>query len=316
MSSLIAGLRSSILREIARAPLTTIGIKEYLKSGNLYLLDSSLPHAIEARVERTEQIFGLLASDFSRFSLAAFESFYRSRESGDQSLNYYAWRLLESYYAGFFAAHALMRSLGGGVSYLANEDFRALDTLADVYGIELSEHPPGSWCYEVVQSGADWKLILRTASPGSGVHDAFWRTFSSFLNSKAEDAVSEGLPDSSEFLARVVQLTDAISFGGAGTASWLSKIRNALNYQHDFEVWFPTRRSLNLEFRPRIESEGSDQAFRIDLSKSKDTLALFENVNSKIVHALWDVAELYSKISRKSGHFGARYSRFNSILRS
>lgn len=308
-----AGLRSIIIRDLARSRMEYGGLNAYSRLADIVPVENPATGLIEFRIQDEARFQAFLAGDFERFTLAAVESFYRSRMEGG-GLNFTAWRLLESYYASFFAAHALMRALGGGVSYLAGSEANRIKQIADLYGFPAFELATGSVFFEVVDLGSDWQLLVQPSTRGKGVHDGFWRDFCDFMQRKAEKSVADGDPDATDLLAATVALTDKILIGGIGTASWLAETRNAVNYRHELDAWFPYRKSLEITFRERVEGADAEAVFRTDLSRKKETLALFENLNAKIVHILWDVAEVFKSISRKSGHFGSRYARIVSLI--
>lgn len=306
------GLRAAVNRELARSSLVYGGFREYLGSANVVPEGPVGPDGYSLRIEDIDRYQMFVAGDFDRFALASFESFFRSREAGSD-LSYLGWRLLESYYASFFAAHALMRSLGGGVAHLGGSEVQRLSELALLYGLSDFSLQAGSVVFETSSASGNWFVSVRKSTRGSGVHDGFWRDFCAFLERTAEQAVAKGLPDATDFLSAAIELSDAILVGGSGTPSWLASVRNALNYRHEMDVWFPYRKSVNTHFQRFRIGDDAEASFRTDLSRTKDTLQLFENVNSRIVHILWGVADLFQSISKRSGHFGGRYSRIISL---
>lgn len=308
-----AGLRSIIIRDLARSRMEYGGFNAYCQSADIVPMESLDTGCNEFQIQDEERFQRFLAGDFERFTLAAIESFYRSRSAGTD-LSFTAWRLLESYYAAFFAGHAIMRALGGGVSYLASSEASRIRQIADLYGLSDFDLAAGSVFFEILEQDGSWRLTIRSGTRGKGVHDGFWRDFCDFIQRRAEKSVAEGGSDATDLLAATVALTDRILVGGNGTASWLAETRNAINYRHELNAWFPYHKSLDVNFRERLLGPDAESVFRIDLSRARETLPLFENLNAKIVHILWDVAELFQSISKKSGHFGNRYSRMIALM--
>src|SRR5207249_1610921 len=79
-------------------------------------------------------LLSAFAFDCNRMALAAFESMtcILRVEALPRTT---AWLLLKAYYAGFFAAHAILRILGLSCSYLEGEIPTAIGTVIDAYSM-------------------------------------------------------------------------------------------------------------------------------------------------------------------------------------
>lgn len=313
MASILAGLRGGLLRDLGRSTALDGGFKKYLGQANIVPqeIDGSQLHKFS--VQDSDLSMRYLAGDFGRFAISSFESFYRALEPGTGNLSFEAWRLLELYYAGYFAAHSIMRSQGAGVSFVSQSEAKRVNELAQIYEISTTTVDPGTWAFSFSVDGANTNLSLFTTVNGSGAHDTFWRQFCQFLKDRASLAVREGMPDSDQFSVAAVELIDSILTNGIGSASWLAARRNAINYRHELGVWFPKGKGILVDFSDRTSSTDAASTFRLDLSKSKEGLQLFQNVNLYLVHTAFEISKFYQAQSRQSGRFGAKFSRFLAV---
>ncbi len=302
------------MRDIARSTPIYGGLDAYLLNANLVPIGLN-SNTFSFIVQDVDKFQSYLAGDFDRFALSAMESFHRSRQNG-KNLRFTAWRLIESYYAAFFAGHALMRAFGSGVSQVSPKPIERLSELCELYGVAGFNLDAGFIAFRALEKNGVLQLIVRKSSRGLGVHDGFWRDFCIELMEAATVALRTGQADSREFFDSADGLVNAIVLDGLGTASWLAKTRNSINYRHEFNVWFPYSKSEDVGFRLYREISNADFLFRTDLSRELDSAQLFENVNSKIVHVLWDIARLFHSISSSSKHFGGRFARMDSMSKT
>lgn len=107
-----------MLPRIGQRPPIAGGIKSWLQSAN-FIPETLSPNAVAAiRVEDFGGLVPYISYDYERFALSSIESL--ASASIRTKLADLSWPLLKTYYAGFFAAHSIMRSRGAGVVNLSS----------------------------------------------------------------------------------------------------------------------------------------------------------------------------------------------------
>jgi hypothetical protein len=189
-----------------------------------------------------------------------------------------------------------------------------------IYGLTAPSLSPGMYWIAISDGpqstpGEVSLSIKPYSNRGSGVHEAFWKDFCSFVNDEAARAVNMGLPDASDFVALSVDLSDALLKGGA-SSSWLSEIRNNINYQHAYDLWIPYKRSSEgYKCLSRISDSPITQV-RLDLSKTKRPVAAFINVALYVTNLSLNVSEFVAQRSTDGGTFGQKWRRLEQILKA
>lgn len=293
------------------------GLEKWLNRATLIPIESDIQSKIyRFSISEPQDVIPYISYDFERFSLAAVESFLRSTQIPSGSLNYAGWRLLELYYSAFFSCHGLTRSQGAGVTVINSPTAKRITDIAELYGVEIEGLEKGSWFYRIVLSDdEDAFLEFRPVSTGSGIHDSFWREFCSFLHVLASGAVENRLPESAEFLVGATEISDQIRFAGDGSGSWLAKIRNDINYRHEYNTWYP-------EPKVRIASLAMDgvrlspsASIRLDTSRSKDPLAAFARTCGFLTSLSYELSSYVAERSSRGGAFGQKWRRFTELTK-
>jgi hypothetical protein len=179
-----------------------------------------------------------IAGDASRFASAAFMSMYQMEATVEDATTV-AWSLVRLYYAAFYSGHALLRLLGESCSYLDSRHIKKIKEL----GIAMSNPVPfdvGAGAYHLKinrpQTGLD---LNKTGSQGGGSHEVFWDIFDEFIKSASAAAMLGHLtPDEGKRVFSKLEAFRDITKRAAG-ASWLSAVRNEIQYRHDRGVWTP-----------------------------------------------------------------------------
>ena len=273
MADLSTILCAGTLPRLGAEPSVDGGLRYWVNKGTFVPSLSSIPGELMLNRVQLAEIVPALGYDFERFSLAAMES--HSIASAEQrTVGALGWPTLKHYYASFFAGHAVLRSRGASITKLERSQINHLNKVITVYDSNAQTLTPGMFWVAISDDPGNNKgeisLSIRSYSnKGAGVHEAFWKEFCSFLTKEAAMAVSKGAPDGSDFVAKTDELSDAILKGGA-TDSWLSEVRNKINYQHAHDLWLPYRRSSEgYKFLSSPNVPSASQA-RLDISKSKN----------------------------------------------
>lgn len=228
-----------------------------------------------------------LAADVSKIGLAPFEtlnSISRSRRFPRST----AWLIIQTYYAAFYAGHALLRMLGKSWAPLGHEEIRTIRRVADLYGYPV-EKPLQGGLYVLNVDAANSGVNASTARAlGSRPHEAFWGAFCNEVRTLGKDVLSLGggaIADRQLVSAKLGELEFNLTFGSCASGHWLSSVRNAVNYDLRLSAWYPYsgRRSYYDDLFRRLDEWRSDPV-TLDLnSHGKQDLRRFQATCNFIV---------------------------------
>lgn len=213
-------------------------IRTWLQDGD-FELDSASSTSITPVIRNATQSFEpTLAREVDRFLCAMGESFAEVQPSKFASRSI-GWALIRAYYAAYFAAHALLRMTGRSITSidgtLSNSMMRSLQ----------SSGPAPLWQlgnaqyfirYDEVQ-----KLLLFEDKHGAkgGSHQFVWKKFGELLNDLTSSSKNLGAAYQPEVLLFERMTETLTSQQKIPDHSWLSSIRNSVNYGFAHSVWFP-----------------------------------------------------------------------------
>ena len=191
-------------------------------------------------VQEIEPIALAFAADCTRMVSAALESAV-DVEPSTRLPRSKAWLVIRTYYAAFFAAHGILRMLGISLTKLEAPHAKAVSDIADLYqnanGTTLTKG-----LYVCRCDAAAKTLSLTKADTSDGSHVAMWRLFYQTLSAIEQSLLAGNAPSGPalQVAAKITEACSALSYGSAGSkGSWLSEVRNRINYRHDFGVWYP-----------------------------------------------------------------------------
>jgi hypothetical protein len=227
-----------------------------------------------------------LAADINRTAAAAFESIGQAGRS-DVFPRSTAWILIKSYYAAFFAAHALMRMLGTSFINIDGLQASSLNKIARLYGYSQEEVTAGNFTAEF-NGGSREVLWNRVDSNTGGVHEKFWAIFRQFIDGLSRDLLKSKTgvrADNQLVSAKLIELVGNLCYDSCPKGTWLSYVRNRVNYKHQYGAWYPYRgqRPSFLVEERRIGNWCSDP-LALDLASHGDrTLLRFQETCGFIV---------------------------------
>lgn len=155
-----------------------------------------------------------------------------------------AWQFIKYYYAAFFAANGLMRLSGQACINLTALDCASINSWALAHGVggarDQDKLNPGLFQLDFDATSTP-TFTLRLHSGKGGVHIQFWSGFSTFLGGLRADIQRSPAPKAERdaAIADLNLLESELQRGGVTHASWLSEIRNAVNYRFEHGAWFP-----------------------------------------------------------------------------
>lgn len=194
--------------------------------------------AIRIDFRERDYIASAIAGDAVRFASACFASLNTITAALEEGATL-AWGLVRLYYAGFYGGHSVLRLLGQSCSMVDARHTSKIRSLASALG-----GPPPfeitSGLYHCVLNPAQTGLSMVYARGRvGGAHEVFWEIFDRFLSEATEEVLVGRLaPEDARAVFAKLEAARRIFRRGAG-ASWLSAIRNEIQYRHLHGVWPP-----------------------------------------------------------------------------
>jgi hypothetical protein len=248
LSVLLDALRPRIIPRLSAVSGPTVSGLASGLVGGAYV---PIPAAPELKLDFRDAsiIATYYAADVSRFASASIETIQAaalcSRNDGPV-----AWSILQLYYAAFYAAHAILRILGCSCTYFPSTTTARVLRVLSAVGV-ISPFPLSGGLYGCTVMGSELTVTPLSGTPNGGTHELFWRRFVQEIEVLSSAVLAGPLPatDAQEAAARLIALRDTLS-GGAAQGSWLSRLRNEVQYRHGLNIWFPER--LQVRERQRL----------------------------------------------------------------
>lgn len=188
----------------------------------------------------SNQVTAALASDCGRFSSAAFQT---AAAVGNEmeTRDGFPWSLVKMYYAAFYAAHALLRAFGEGCSFFYKQHTDHLAAMAQVFGVSPSFRIDAGLYHCALSNDSTVVSYVKASGQSGGAHEAFWLAFGKKLKAVSEDVLKGRLTtkDAQAVFAKLDELVQVLARKSG--YSWLSGVRNDLQYRLQHKVWFPER---------------------------------------------------------------------------
>lgn len=242
--SLVDRSRESWLSATLRPKFSeTKGIRGWLSD------DAWTPNAgmtqkeIKGTVHTLDSLGDACTRDAIRFGIAAFESAARADSPATDERSC-AWQFIRYYYAAYFAANGLMRLSGHACVNLNTIECTAINAWANAHGVggstERNKITPGAFRLSLDTTSTP-TFSLRSIPGKGGVHIQFWSAFSHFLASLRTDITRSPAPkvERDAAIKELDLLKTDLGQTAETNSSWLSEIRNSVNYRFEHGVWFP-----------------------------------------------------------------------------
>ena len=150
MSILASSLRSLWapgLNEITGNVAT--GINGWVAEGDYQIYQPVKANQFSLTMADSQPFLLASASDINRTASAAFESI-SSATKNELFPKSSAWILIKSYYAAYFAAHAVTRMLGTAFVTLERPQTAAINKIANLFGNWQQDLPTGTFHYRFI----------------------------------------------------------------------------------------------------------------------------------------------------------------------
>lgn len=196
-----------------------------------FALDFSSPEIVAAA----------LASDISRLSAASFQTMSLVAQELVKR-DSVAWALVKSYYAAFYAGHALIRVFGEGCSHFGGKHVTRLNQLCAVYSLAPSfKLEGGLYHFKPGLQPTVLECVRTKGGVAGGTHEAFWAIFAMTMRGLADGVLKGSLParDAQAVYLQIDKLLTNLA--RPGSYSGLSVMRNELQYSLRQGVWHPQK---------------------------------------------------------------------------
>jgi hypothetical protein len=231
------------------------------------------PDSFVLSVSAPEKLLSSYAADINRCSMASFESI-NSAAKIEALPRSTAWLVIKSYYAAFFAAHAISRILGTAFVQFERVHSNSVNSIATLFGMANTQNVSRGY-YECTYDFSQKELSCKKAkSESGGVHEIFWGNIYHLVQNLSNSVISTSSGTASnnqQVSVKLSELAENLARGATGQGNWLSFIRNKVNYAHRFGTWFPY--SEERAYLPRLFDHKEDwlsDPMSIDLTSYGD----------------------------------------------
>ena len=204
-------------------------------------------------------LLSCVANDISRLSCASIESLNSIYEI-PSSKKFLAWELVKYYYSAFYSAHSTLKICGFGLIQLDRNILTNITQRANTLGISFPLLSKGIYCFKI--DSAYSKVVFFKVSRYDDSHKGLWQRYVDFIDVVTGLSVETAdldancirrndqatkpnkcvysqmtLTDAETVVSRLEELKHVINQHGDN--NWLSSMRNLVNYNQAFGVWFP-----------------------------------------------------------------------------
>ncbi|MEM8674963.1 MAG: hypothetical protein AAGF83_13975 [Cyanobacteria bacterium P01_G01_bin.67] len=219
------------------------GLVKWLSNGEYYYISSPISQNqftldLSGKGFANRMLFAY-AYDCNRMASAAFETMW-SIEKSTKLPNSTAWLLIKSYYAAFYAGHAIIRMLGVSCSQLNKQAAGKVHEIAKLFENDNGLNISSSY-YSCKYNQRKQELVFDNIKAKGDVHESFWNIFYEHIKQLAKSILGSPiiLSQSQDIFNKLNELCLILCCRGHNGGNWLSAIRNRVNYRHELDAWFP-----------------------------------------------------------------------------
>ncbi|NJR44601.1 MAG: hypothetical protein HC775_01580 [Hyellaceae cyanobacterium CSU_1_1] len=222
------------------------GLSEWISKGEYYYISSPIFQDqftldLSGKSFQQNMLFAF-AFDCNRMASAAFETMY-SIEKSTKLPNSVAWLIIKSYYAAYYAGHAIIRMLGISCSQLNQKSASKLCEISQLNQNNNVLNIPSSY-YSCIYDGNTYELSFKNIKSKGGVHESFWKIFYERIQNLSKSILTKPIvvQRSQDVFKKLDELCKILCYRGFNGGNWLSSVRNQVNYRHELNAWFPHRK--------------------------------------------------------------------------
>ena len=214
---------------------------EWIKIGSDYQILSQVSETeFELNVIDRKHILAPISKDCNRFSTSALESIIKidNLEILPKSLS---WILIKQYYSAFYSAHLILRVLGFSLSQFDSDSIKSITKIANLYGnLNGIKIESGYYLVDYSKNTNHVNCKKVKIKDDGGSHIALWKLFGEKLKFIGTDSLTKfKSTEIQKLVSKIDDLVSNLSYVGSKNYSWLSRVRNDLNYKHLYGVWHP-----------------------------------------------------------------------------
>ena len=208
------------------------GVKLWLMDGDSYV--NNAPPSISLHTTNPEAYKDALSFDAFRFASNAAQTLKELEQSSAYS-KVTSWRIIKTYYAAFFAAHATMRIFGRSFSSLSDAHVQYLANRCLSEAGYRPNFPSGYYLISIDNKDLSFKKYRSS-------HECFWVCYSDLCKFISSESLKISHPkDKREDIQNYFNnISIALTNNNPNKKpSWLSSVRNDVNYSSEYGVWYP-----------------------------------------------------------------------------
>lgn len=228
-------------------------------SDNFIPVDRSIDDTFELIFYDLSEFLSYVASDITRLSCASIESLNNIFEA-KQSKKFLAWEIVKYYYSAFYSAHSTLKACGLGLVQIDQRIAQNIIRRSSTLGVPPPKINRGIYCFSIDCSSM--KAVFFKVQKYDDSHKGLWQRYTDFIDlliglsietseynsnciihndtgAKPSKCIYSQLPieEAEAIISRLGIIKKIIN--KRGDSNWLSSVRNMVNYNHDFGVWFP-----------------------------------------------------------------------------
>lgn len=243
-SSLAVAMRSYWIPEIHNADAYDKSMANHLRTRDYYIIELPAGSNFKVYYNSHREAVKPYSYDMMRMFCASIETL--TGISKNPIFNRGGgWIVIQLYYAAFFAAHSILRSVGYSMTKIDSHHIHGLDKRSRDYGYRTPLAVPTGF-YGIKYTPRSFASEFTKESSGGGSHEIIWKELERLFKTISADAANGSFVN----LRRIEQLEvqalssalNTIISSQGGSGPWLSYIRNQVNYQQDFGIWYPYKK--------------------------------------------------------------------------
>ncbi|WP_454280126.1 hypothetical protein [Sphingomonas sp. Marseille-Q8236] len=283
-------------------------LKTWLIDGNYYVNNLQPVFSLYAQIDN--ELKGALSIDAFRFATHSAQTVFEI-ECSKAYPNFTAWRLIQTYYASFFSAHAILRFFGKSFSHLETGHVKFLNKRCST---EAGYDPKLSSGYYLMSFKEKENNIDFFKYDES--HKDLWKCFHALIQDISSELL-KGIAskDRRETLSKFFSdIADALTARGRFPAgNWLSVVRNDVNYKSSHGVWFPfSKKNPSFEYMMnKIGDWRKRETIFESPSLIRNEIERFISTSFIIIDICLSICFDYQKLA---GTAGKRSSSFSKLI--
>lgn len=296
-------------------PTMSSPMKTWLLNGDFELDSASSASLIPVIRNATRSFEPTLAKEVDRFLCAMGESFYELHPARFAS-RAIGWALIRAYYSSYFAAHAILRMTGRCITQidlqLSQSVMRSLQATGQAPSWTLGKSQ------YLVRYDESLQLLRFTSKNGAqgGSHQFVWKMFGELILELIASSAAMGSAYQREILL-LERITDTLTAQqSSNDFSWLSSIRNSVNYSFSHSVWFPFDGLDSQQSKKIIEMLKCDdlENFLLNGQTAESDLEKFCEATSFLVSFANAATNAISRRSRSKPFMAKSYLKLQRLI--